>query len=63
LDDTGIVTVADGRIPYLALDHFQNLPKIILAGFNPLRQRLHGECPTGISNGVTFTEEEAVVDD
>ena len=25
---------------------------IILAGYNPLRQRLRGECPAGISNGV-----------
>jgi hypothetical protein len=27
-------------------------PRIIPAGFNPLRQRLHGEWPAGISNGV-----------
>ena len=26
--------------------------RIIPAGFNPLRQRLRGECPTGISSGV-----------
>ncbi len=26
--------------------------RIIPAGFNPLRQRLRGECPAGISNGV-----------
>ena len=25
---------------------------IIPAGFNPLHQRLRGECPAGISNGV-----------
>jgi len=28
--------------------------RIIPAGFNPLRQRLRGECPAGISNGVYF---------
>ena len=28
--------------------HFRTIP----AGFNPLRQRLRGECPAGISNGV-----------
>ena len=28
--------------------------RIIPAGFNPLRQRLRGECPPGISNGVYF---------
>ncbi len=26
--------------------------RIIPAGFNPLHQRLRGECPAGISNGV-----------
>ncbi len=26
--------------------------RIIPAGFNPLRQRLRGECPVGVSNGV-----------
>jgi hypothetical protein len=26
--------------------------RAIPAGFNPLRQRLRGECPAGISNGV-----------
>ena len=28
--------------------------QIIPAGFNPLRQRLRGECPAGISNRVYF---------
>jgi hypothetical protein len=28
--------------------------RIIPTGFNPLRQRLRGECPAGISNGVYF---------
>jgi hypothetical protein len=28
--------------------------RIIPAGFNPLRQRLRGECPAGISNGVNI---------
>ena len=29
--------------------------RIIPAGVNPLRQRLRGECPAGISNGVNQT--------
>jgi len=35
---------------YAARLPFNKIP----AGFNPLRQRLRGECPAGISNGVYF---------